>query len=453
MTAVTPSDRLEIAASAVSAAHDAQRQAIRALVELWPDAAWRASGAHSPVGWLQTATGCSVHEARRLVRLAELCAAHPVLDEAVASGAMPLGRAESLGRFATSERAAFVVRSIDTLVALGRDARTDDEFLAGVRFWAEQVDQELAPASPGRHRVVLSESLFGGGHVDADLHPAAFATVAAAFDAWTQDPDPATAPHRRTLAERRADAFDDIAHFALTHGCDTGDDEPCPDVSDQVFPDTIPDDLDTLLTTGEDDPLVRARQRIRTSMTQPVRRERRRTRPKAGVHATVVIDLHTLAERNLLDLEGVQCRSERWTLTKNAADQMLCDANLSAALFARSGQPLDATHASPRFSPRQRAVIAARDRGCVFPTCHRPSRHCDVHHPHPVELDGPSTVDNAATLCRHHHRLVHHGWTLRRDEPNRWTVTDPDGQTWTDGLPVHAATTDERRLTHNRANA
>ena len=65
-----------------------------------------------------------------------------------------------------------------------------------MRFWAERVDEERAVRQIPRHSISMTQRLFGGGEVHADLSPSAFLTVATAIDAWTDDPDPKAAPYQ-----------------------------------------------------------------------------------------------------------------------------------------------------------------------------------------------------------------------------------------------------------------
>jgi hypothetical protein len=69
------------------------------------------------------------------------------------------------------------------------------------------------------------------------------------------------------------------------------------------------------------------------------------------------------------------------------------------------------------------AYVRARDSHCVFPGCLHPSRACDLDHRVPYP-EGPTSADNLAPLCRHHHRLKHEGgWTLRKQgQHNIWTT-------------------------------
>jgi hypothetical protein len=66
--------------------------------------------------------------------------------------------------------------------------------------------------------------------------------------------------------------------------------------------------------------------------------------------------------------------------------------------------------------------VRARDKHCIFPGCLRPAKNCDIDHRIPYP-EGPTSEDNLACLCRHHHRLKHEGgWTLdKRDGQYVWT--------------------------------
>jgi hypothetical protein len=284
--------------------------------------------------------------------------------------------------------------------------------------------------------------------------------VATALDAWTDDPDPKAAPYQRSLGERRADALDDLCRASLDtpddhdlgdledgDGLDEDDDEfediAAEDTFDGWAPtDTLDEALD-LHTDADADlnvfdraaELDAIRRRLRRAECERRRRTRRRTRARSGVVTNVHIDLRTLADlRELDDLDDLVLRGDGWQLTKQAAEQLLCDSALVAVLFDGKGTVLDANDAAETWTRKQRRAIAARDRGCVFPGCGRPPRHCDIHHLQHRARGGPTRTDNAAMLCRFHHRLLHHGWKLHIAD-GRWVATDPHGTTWT-GRPT-----------------
>src|SRR5918993_1055753 len=89
-------------------------------------------------------------------------------------------------------------------------------------------------------------------------------------------------------------------------------------------------------------------------------------------------------------------------------------------------QPLEVGRATRVIQPAQRAALAVRDGGCVFPDCTRPLAWCDAHHLRHWLHGGPTDLANLALLCRAHHRAVHEGgWRLQRDPNGRLTATPP----------------------------
>ncbi len=442
-------ERLDRASVTAARMESAQRSMISSLLELWPTSAWIAAGASTAKAWLLAYSGVSEREASRLERIAGLCNSHPALADAVVSGALSLRRTEKLAVAVTKERAPFLAAVLSALLELNRSTSDDTAFDEALRYWTARVDEHLAPRRDHPHKLVACQRLFGGGEIHADLTPSAFLNVMAAVDAWTQDPDPTGAPHQRTLAERRADALDDLAHFSLTghdDACDRLDPEDEQVWAEDTFDGTQPtDDLDEALDLADQsaddgpiDPLDVVRRRIRRAELHQRRRRRRRVRPRSGVTANVHIDLRTLSGlRDIDDLDDLVLRGDGWTVTRHAAERFLCDSALVATLFAGRNRVLDANDAAEQFSRRQRRALAARDGHCVFPSCSRPPRFCDAHHLHHREHGGPTRTENAALLCRFHHRLVHeHHWTLTVDEYGHWTAIDRHGTTWT-GRPAH----------------
>jgi hypothetical protein len=443
-------DRLDSAAAAMAAAEDAQRSALAAVVELWPTSAWLAAGATSAKRWLLASTRCSEGEAHRLERLAGLCHRHPALRDAVLSGAMSMARADRLGAVVTVDREPWLADSLPGFLTLDAKTRSDDDFATALRYWASLVDQERTVRREPRHSLVLSQRLFGGGQIHGDLSPSAFLNVASALDAWTDDPDPTHAPHQRTLAERRADALDDLCRNSLdpddtrwgTH------DDVERTAAEEPFDGFSPtDDLDEALAGQDDsdgmdllDPMARLeliRRRLRRMECQRRRRARRRTRGRSAATVNVHVDLRTLANlRDITDLDDLILRGDGWTLTKEAAERLLCDSSMVAVLFDGKGTVLDANDAAEQWSRKQRRAITARDGGCVFPSCQRPPRFCEIHHLHHREQGGPTRCDNGAMLCRFHHRLIHeYGWQLLVED-GHWVAVDPHGTPWT-GRPTH----------------
>lgn len=196
-------DRLDRAGAIAVQTEAAQRSMIRALLELWPTSAWIAAGASSAEAWLLAYTGVSEREAFRLERIAGLCDAHPVLAEAVLSGALSLRRTEKLAVAGTKERARFLAGVLPALLELNEATADEYAFDEALRYWTGRVDEHVAPRRDHPHKLVACQRLFGGGEIHADLAPSAFLNVMSAVDAWTQDPGRRTPPAHAVRTARR----------------------------------------------------------------------------------------------------------------------------------------------------------------------------------------------------------------------------------------------------------
>ncbi len=438
--------RMDETAELVESMKSVQRSVVASLAEMWPTSAWLAAGVRSAKQWLIAYTDLSALHAGRFERIGELCARDERLCAAVADGDLSLGRAETLARAVTDERAPWLADVVPSFLGVQGD---DDTFAAAVRYWCERVDELLAPRRVQAQSLTFSARLFGGGDIHGTFAPGSFENISTAIHAFSQDPDPADAPYVRTQSERWADGLDDMASFALTHDNDLDGGELSEEDSEDemaraedTYDGSYPgDSLDEALLPENEglDELELLRARIRKADRHQRRRAMRRVRGRSGVTVNVHIDLHTLAgARTMADLDGLVLRGEGWNLAKGAAEQLLCDSALVATLFAGQTEVLDANDAAERFSKRQRRAIAARDHHCVFPGCTRQPRHCDTHHLEERNAGGPTVVGNGCLLCRFHHRLLHqHRWTLRRGSDG-WVATDPHGVEWK-GRPAQPA--------------
>jgi hypothetical protein len=91
-----------------------------------------------------------------------------------------------------------------------------------------------------------------------------------------------------------------------------------------------------------------------------------------------------------------------------------CDCMLIPAVLGSKSEPLDLGRQHRLVSPSLRRALYLRDRGCAFPGCHRPPRHCQGHHIRHWADGGPTELGNMVLMCAHHHRLLHRsGWQVR----------------------------------------
>ncbi len=92
------------------------------------------------------------------------------------------------------------------------------------------------------------------------------------------------------------------------------------------------------------------------------------------------------------------------------ARRLFSDCIVSRIAFSADGTPIEAS-ANVRTVPAglHRALVA-RDRGCTWHGCDAPPSWCDVAHGNvPFRANQPLRLDDAALLCRRHHRRFDHG--------------------------------------------
>jgi hypothetical protein len=108
------------------------------------------------------------------------------------------------------------------------------------------------------------------------------------------------------------------------------------------------------------------------------------------------------------------------------AERLQAAAALLPVLGGAPSQPLEVGGSSRVVPAAQRAALAVRDGGGVFPGCERPPAWCEAHHLRHWLHGGRTDLSNLALLCRAHHRAVHEGgWRLTRAPDGRRTATPP----------------------------
>ncbi|MEV6647320.1 DUF222 domain-containing protein [Amycolatopsis sp. NPDC051371] len=126
---------------------------------------------------------------------------------------------------------------------------------------------------------------------------------------------------------------------------------------------------------------------------------------------------HVMVAVSLEDLKSGVGRAILGDLgTMSAAEARIhaCDCKLIPAVLGGKSEPLDLGHQRRLISTPLRHALYLRDRGCAFPGCHRPPRHCQGHHIRHWADGGPTELGNLVLMCAHHHRLLHRsGWQVR----------------------------------------
>ncbi|MGH3931362.1 MAG: DUF222 domain-containing protein [Pseudonocardiaceae bacterium] len=125
-------------------------------------------------------------------------------------------------------------------------------------------------------------------------------------------------------------------------------------------------------------------------------------------HLSVIIDWEALrAELGAATLDYGQ------VISVADARRLACDCKLIPVVLGGDSEPLDVGRAMRTVPLGIRRALVARDRGCVFPGCHRPPRLCAAHHARHWIDGGETKVDNCCLLCPMHHQQVHlQGWDV-----------------------------------------
>ncbi|MEA5364865.1 DUF222 domain-containing protein [Amycolatopsis sp., V23-08] len=119
---------------------------------------------------------------------------------------------------------------------------------------------------------------------------------------------------------------------------------------------------------------------------------------------------HVMVAVSLEDLKsgvGQATLGDTGTMTAAEARVHACDSMLIPAVLGEKSEPLNLGRLRRLISAGLRRALFLRDRGCAFPGCHRPPRHCQGHHIRHWSEGGPTDLNNLVLLCAHHHRLLH----------------------------------------------
>ena len=100
-----------------------------------------------------------------------------------------------------------------------------------------------------------------------------------------------------------------------------------------------------------------------------------------------------------------------------------------------TGTPITNGITARRPTAAMRRNVQTRDQYCVFPGCRMPSVESDLDHRKAVADGGPTSEHNLAPLCKFHHILKHHGWTIEKLHNGAYQWTSPLGHTYTRRAP------------------
>jgi len=333
--------------------------------------AWEADGALSPVAWLKHRAPVAAPEARQLVKKAKIIDAAPRLAAALRSGRVTSAHVGALARVVSDRRRPLLAEH-DEVLAKQAERLSIGDFTLVARRWAAIADDHLADESHDEHhpRNELRAAVTMDGWIDGTfrLHPISGAKFLGVLD-HLAPPDPIDAPDGvRSLAERRGDALVDLAGW----------------YHQGAKPSANPPNLD------------------------------------------VVVDVATLdgaspdLAKGRCDLEGVG------PITRATLEQLSCGATLRRIVMAGDSVVLEMGRKTRFATPAQARAVRIRDAGCIFPSCDRPVRWCDIHHIDEFSKGGHTDVAKMCCLCTRHHTLVHNSeWTIIVNSDGSFRVCHP----------------------------
>ena len=112
--------------------------------------------------------------------------------------------------------------------------------------------------------------------------------------------------------------------------------------------------------------------------------------------------------------------------------RLCCDAIIrTVTLSADGAEPLAVGRTRRTATRAQRRALRAIYRHCAIDDCDTQFDWCDIHHVNEWIPDGLTDLDNLVPACHRHHHLVHEGrWHLHLAPDRTLTLTRPEGRTY-----------------------
>jgi hypothetical protein len=158
-----------------------------------------------------------------------------------------------------------------------------------------------------------------------------------------------------------------------------------------------------------------------------------------GVSTTIIL---TMPHEEWLARKGTATTSHGTKIPAiEAAKWASGDYRLVAVAFDKAKRVTGFGTGRRLFNEAQRLAIMVRDKGCTFPGCDVAPAWCQIHHVTEHSQGGPTSIENGAAVCGHHHRTFEQiGYTCHMiDGRPHWTAPgwlDPSQTPRTN--PVHA---------------
>ncbi|MFP4310804.1 MAG: DUF222 domain-containing protein [Nitriliruptoraceae bacterium] len=127
-----------------------------------------------------------------------------------------------------------------------------------------------------------------------------------------------------------------------------------------------------------------------------------------GIRPQVLVTVTT--DQIELGPDGIANLGSGEASTLGRLRHLLDDCSWARVVLSPDGAPLEASESVRTVPHGLWRALLARDQGCTWPGCDAPANWCDVAHGNdPFAAGGRLSPDNAALLCRRHHRRFDHG--------------------------------------------
>src|SRR5690606_4376996 len=125
-----------------------------------------------------------------------------------------------------------------------------------------------------------------------------------------------------------------------------------------------------------------------------------------GLATSVIVTMTIEALRTNLATAG-HLGHDDLTISAEEARRLACSAGVIPVVLDGVGQVLDLGRTQRLFTRAQRHALRIRDRQCRAEDCDIPAAWTEAHHLTPWSAGGTTNLDNALSLCSHHHHRIH----------------------------------------------
>ncbi len=258
------------------------------------------------------------------------------------------------------------------------------------------------PAAAAEQAEQVEAALTGHAlHLDPDQLGKAARRLLACLDPDGTRPDDADHARRRDLTlHRMADGSARLTGY-LTPGC-------------AAVTEAWLDALAAPVPAADGEPDRRSGGQRRHDALEDIGRRALRTGDLPDCGGTPATLLITLTLDQLESRLGVATTSHGGLISVPEALRLAGEADLIPVVLTDTGGVLAHGRSRRVASSGQRLALAARDRGCSFPSCDRPPAWCQSHHIVPWIDGGPTDLDNLTLVCGFHHReFARRGWACQ----------------------------------------